>query len=95
MSFPNSLQPIPSMQLICARDLSVLYSHSILVDHFLYNQKQPTAGEEEVAKYWKFLEKTQYLKNTMYMAGGMQYFIDVLQDKDITHLPKLLKIDGN
>ena len=29
------------------------------------------------------------------MAGGMQYFIDVLQDKDITHLPKLLKIDGN
>ena len=41
----------------------------LLAGNFLYNQKQPSAGEGEVANFREFLGKTkQYLMNTLYLT---------------------------
>ena len=57
----NSLQPLPRPH----RNVSV---HSfLLAGNFLFNQYQPSAGEGEVANFREFLEKTQYLMNTLYI----------------------------
>ena len=56
----------PSLAYFAVRDLSTLnamrvYSHSYWLV-FLYNQKQPSAGEGEVANFREFLEKNIIFK---------------------------------
>ena len=42
----------------------------ISVKPLFYDQQQPSAGEGEVAKYWKFLrEKKNIFANTLYVVG--------------------------
>ena len=61
--FHNSLQPLPRLHhaYIAVRDLQSSHRNAsvqslLLAGDFLYNQKQPNAGEEEVANFREFLE---------------------------------------
>ena len=54
----------PSLAYIAVRDPQSSQRNAIvqlllLAGNFVYNQKQPTAGEGEVANFWEFLEKKQ------------------------------------
>ena len=61
----------PSLAYIAVRDIqSSLRNASVqslpLAGNFLYNQKQPSTGEGEVANFLELLEKTQYLINAFH-----------------------------
>ena len=45
----------------------------LLDGDFLYNQQQPSAGEGEVANSKEFLEKSQYLVDTLYLIKCTYY----------------------
>ena len=60
----------PSLAYIVVRDLQSSQCNTsvqslLLVGKFLYNQQRPSGGEGEVANFREFLEKTQYLMNTL------------------------------
>ena len=42
----------------------------LLADYSLYNQWQPSADEGDVANFREFLDKTQYLMNTLYLIAN-------------------------
>ena len=54
---------------------------------FLDNLQQPRAGEGEVAKYQKFLEKTQFLMNTLYQINNTHTRTGSLEPKMPSYSP--------
>ena len=65
----------PSLAYIAVRDLQCSQRKAsvqslLLAGSFLYNQWQPSAGEGEVANFREFLDKNQYLMNTLYLIAN-------------------------
>ena len=64
--FHNSLQPLPLLHR-CKRPSKLStqceFTDLLLAGKFLYNQKQPSAGEGEVANFENSWKKTQFFMN--------------------------------
>ena len=70
----------PSLASIAVRDLQSSQRNArmqslLSAGNFLYNQQQPSSGEGEVSHLREFLEKTQYLMNTLYILYISQTFL--------------------